>query len=191
MPTWSNAVPSDPRGHGLPLVRTPAARSLQAIVTSPDLIGCNTHFWGGHTVPCEHPKCDACQNGIAYRWHAYLSAYNPDDQLHFVFEMTAQAAQTFAAYRDEHNTLRGCLFEAYRWKHARNGRVIIKCTPSALHPAVLPVAPDLANVMSIIWRLPAPNVNITGETKNCPKVNAHSGNDGQSADPRLYAEPNP
>jgi len=63
----------------LPLVRTPANRSLKAVVTSDALIGTDTHFWGGHTVPCERPECDACNHGIAYRWHGYLSAYNPLD----------------------------------------------------------------------------------------------------------------
>lgn len=191
MPTWSHNVPLDPRGFGLPLVRTPAGRALSAIVTSTDLIGCNTHFWGGHTIPCEAPECEACQTGIAYRWHAYLSAYNPDDQLHFVFEMTAQAAQTFAAYRQEHNTLRCCQFHAYRWKHVRNGRVIIRCERSAIHPAALPNAPDLANLMAIIWRLPIPNVQVHGQQKNCPRVHADSQGNGQSSDPREYATPQP
>lgn len=191
MPTWSNQIPDDPRGQGLPLLRTPAGRSLTAIVTSPDLIGCNTHYWGGHTVPCDAPTCEACQAGIAYRWHAYLSAYNPDDQLHFIFECTAQAAQTFAAYRQEHQTLRCCHFEAYRWKHTRNGRVIIKCQRSAIQSAALPNAPDLARIMAIIWRLPIPNVFVAGQQRNCPRVHAASDGDGQSSDPRHYATPQP
>lgn len=191
MPNWSNQVPDDPRGQGLPLVRTPAARSLRAIVTSNDLIGCDTHFWGGHTIPCTKPDCEADAAGIPYRWHGYLSAYNPHDQLHFIFEMTAQAAKTFADYRTEHGTLRCCQFEAYRWKHTRNGRVIIKCERSAIQSAALPRAPDLARVMAIIWRLPIPNVWQAGQERGCARVNVQPGGDGQSSDPRDYATPQP
>jgi len=191
MPNWSNEIPDDPRGHGLPLVRTPAARSLTAIVTSNDLIGCDTHFWGGHTVPCDKPTCEACNDGCRYDWHAYLTAYNPKDQLHFIFECTAQAAKSFTRYRDEHKLLRGCLFESYRWKHTRNGRVIIKCLPSGFVSAALPIAPDLANVMSIIWRLPRKNVFVAGVQRGFPRVHADQEGNGQSSDPRDYVKANP
>lgn len=191
MPKWTRNVPADPRGQGLPIMRTPANQSLKAIVTSSDLIGTDTHYWGGHTVPCESPTCDACEAGVQYRWHAYLSAYTPDDQLHFIFECTANAAKAFAEYRDDHGPLRGCLFEAYRWKHVRNGRVIIKCTPSALPTAVLPPPPDLLRVMAIIWRLPTAGMIPGPRERGCQKIFADSDGDGQSSDPRDYATPQP
>lgn len=191
MPNWSNTVPDDPRGQGLPLVRTPAGRSLLAIVTSADLIGCDTHFWGGHTVPCTKPECDACAAGISYTWHAYLTAFNAHDNLHFIFEMTAQAAKHFAAYRQEHATLRGCQFEAWRWKQRRNGRVMLKMVPSAMPSAALPNAPDLTRVMSIIWRLPVPNVETHGHKRGCQHAFVDPNGDGQSADPKNYARPQP
>ncbi len=189
MPTWTKSAPDDPRGQGLPLVRTPAARSLYAIVTSDNLIGCDTHFWGGHTVPCERPECDACENGIAYRWHAYLSAYNPEDQLHFVFECTANASAVFNDYFLVNKTLRCCQFEAYRWRRKTNGRVIIKCQRSAIQPHALPKPPDITKVMAVIWRLPIPNVKIRGIERGSPRVYPHSDNDGQSTDPRDYTGP--
>lgn len=191
MPNWSTQVPDDPRGQGLPLVRTPAGRSLLAIVTSPDLIGCDTHFWGGHTVPCTKPDCEACQAGIAYRWHAYLSAFNPHDGLHFIFEITAQAAEKFAEYRAEHRTLRGCQFEAYRWKQRKNGRVMLKLVPSAMPSAALPNAPDLRRVMAIIWRLPAANVETHGHKRGCAHAYADPQGNGDSANPKDYATPQP
>lgn len=191
MPNWTHTPPDDPRGHGLPLVRTPAARSLKAIATCDHLIGTDTHFWGGHTVPCLRPKCDACHNGIRYEWHGYISAFNQFDQLHFIFEVTAQAARAFADYHQEHKTLRCCAFEAYRWKHTRNGRVIIKCERSAVAPHALPPAPDLCKIMSIIWRLPANNVQEDGNrsTSRRPHLDVHLDGDGQSSDPRDYAVP--
>lgn len=191
MPNWSNQVPDDPRGHGLPLVRTPAARSLTAIVTSADIIGCDTHFWGGHTVPCTKPECEACLAGISYLWHGYLSAFNPADNLHFIFEMTTQAAKKFAEYRKEHGTVRCCQFEAYRWRQRRNGRVMLKLVPSAMPSAALPAAPDVAKIMAVIWRLPAPNVETVGQQRGCARLQVDPEGNGDSADPRNYATPRP
>lgn len=191
MPRWTSKVPDDPRGQGLPLVRTPAAGSLKAIVTSDNLIGCDTHFWGGHTIPCQGPGCPADEAGIAYRWHGYLSAYNPNDQLHFIFEMTAQAAKIFSDYRVENGTLRCCAFEAWRWKHTRNGRVMIKTNPGPLKSIALPQAPNLEKVMAIIWRLPIPNVEVHGINRNQPAVHILHGGDGQSSDPLDYDQPQP
>ncbi len=191
MPNWSPDIPQDPRGHALPLLRTPAARPLAAIVTSNDLVGCDTHFWGGHTVPCDGAECDACQHGAAYRWHAYLSAYNPDDQLHFIFECTANAASAFASYRTEHGSLRCCAFTAYRWRKTRNGRVIIRCERSGIAPAALPKAPDLTQVMAVIWRLPLPNVFQAGAQRDHPRIHADPDGNGESPDPRDYVKSNP
>lgn len=191
MPIWTKKPPDDPRGHGLPIVRTPAARHLQAIVTSHDLIGCDTHFWGGHTVPCERPECDACNSGIRYDWHGYLSAFNPLDQLHFIFEMTAQAAKAFTAYRNEHETLRCCEFKAWRWGQRKNGRVMIKTQHSALADHVLPNPPQIEKVMAIIWRLSDKEVFVAGKQKNVSRVHASSRGNGQSSDPKLYTAPNP
>lgn len=191
MPTWTHSPPDDPRGQGLPIIRTPALRSLTAICTSDTLIGTDSHFWGGHTVPCERPNCDACEAGIAYRWHGYLSAFNPQDNLHFIFEMTAQAAETFNEYLAEHKTLRCCQFEAYRWKRAKNGRVIIRCEHSAVASHALPKAPDLIRVMSIIWRLPIPGVVPNGLRSGRPNIDVDRRNDGQSSDPKLYPKPQP
>lgn len=191
MPTWTKAPPDDPRGHGLPILRTPAASSLRAVITCDHLIGTDTHFWGGHTVPCERPQCEACNAGIQYRWHGYLSAYNPDDQLHFIFEMTAQAANAFNDYFKQHDTLRCCQFQAWRWKHTRNGRVIIKCERSAIAPHALPKAPDLEKIMAIIWRLPIGNVEACRPPGRRPQIAVSHRGDGQSSDPRLYPQPGP
>ena len=191
MPNWSNKIPEDPRGYALPLLRCPAAQRLEAIVTSGNLIGCNTHFWGGHTVPCNGTDCEPCERGVAYRWHAYLSALNPKDGLHFIFECTAQAAKPFADYRESHGTLRGCQFIAYRWKQARNGRVIIKCTPTAMQLGILPDTPDLTRIMAIIWRLPIPNVWQAGQERGHPRVHADPNGDGSDPDPRQYTTPRP
>lgn len=158
MPTWSHDAPEDPRGPALPIRRTPAGRPMVAIVTTENLIGCYTHFHKGKTVPCEKPDCEACHDGIPYRWHSYLAAVDQKDGLHIIFECTAQATEAFTAYRDHHATTRGCMFEARRLNSRPNGRLIIRCKPADLTVHRLPHGPDLTQCMAIIWSLPIHSV---------------------------------
>ncbi len=170
MPVWSTDVPNPSRGPAFPLKRTPNGKPLVAPITSDDLIGCDTHWWGGHTVPCEGPTCEAHTAGIPYRWHGYLTAVHVQTHLHFIFEMTAQAAEAFKDYRQAHGTLRGCVFEARRLRAAHNSRVVIKCKPADLREIHLPKAPDIARCMAIIWNVPSPDVEIAGLLKDVPRI---------------------
>lgn len=172
MVDWTRDVPKEPRGNALPIRRTPAARPLQAIVTSPDLIGCYTHFYHGSTVPCTLPNCDAHAEGLPFRWHAYLSAVDVLNHLHFIFEVTALGAQAFTQYRDLHGTLRGCHFQARRWNNRANGRILIQTKPADLAEVQLPQAPDLRNCMAILWSLPADDVQTPDRSpeNNMPRI---------------------
>jgi len=162
MPDWTNTLPEDPRGPALPIRRTPARKPLRAIVTSKDLVGTFTHFWKGRTMPCEKPKCEPCDKGQPYRWHAYFSAWEPLTALHFLFECTAQAAEHFVQYRDAHGSLRGCLFQATRWRQAPNGRVLIQTKPDDMRDRRMPAGPDLIAVLSVLWNLPTTELKQDG-----------------------------
>ncbi len=155
MPNFSNAPPAPDSERALPLKRTPAMGRIRAVITSTDLIGCNTHFYGGHTVPCEAPDCEPCQKGIPWRWHGYVSALQAGSHLHFIFEFTAQAGDTFRTYFELNQTLRGCIFDGERMHHRPNGRVILQVKPGDLATLNLPKAPDLEACMRIIWHCPS------------------------------------
>ncbi len=171
MPTWSKDVPKDPRGPAFPILRTPAFKPIAGVVTSEDLVGTFTHFWKGRTMPCEQEACEACKSGIPYRWHAYLSAWTISTGLHFIFECTAQAAETFTDYRDAFGTLRGCNFIAQRQNQKANGRVLIQTKPYDMKTNVIPVPPDIIKCLSILWNLPAPS--LTTPTINPEKKTRH------------------
>lgn len=158
MLNWTHDVPTDPRGVSLPILRTPAKRPLQAIVTSTDLIGCYTHFWHGSTVPCTLPECEPHKDGLPFRWHAYMSAVDVFNHLHFIFEVTALAAKPFVAFRDVHGTTRGCQFLAKRWNNRPNARIIIQTKAVDLTQIHIPEPPDVRKCMAIIWSLPDQNV---------------------------------
>lgn len=172
MPNWQRDVPEDPRGPALPIRRTPARRPLVAIVTSEDLIGTMTHYWKGRTMPCDAPDCDACHHGQPYRWHAYFSAWEPATALHFLMEVTAQAAEHFTSYRDAHGGLRGCKFQATRWRQNPNGRVLIVCKPADIVETPIPKAPDLIAVLSVLWNLPSSTMDASRRSpeENMPSL---------------------
>lgn len=159
MIAWTTTVPAQPRGPALPIRRTPANKPLTAIVTSPDLIGCYTHFYQGSTIPHAEDNCEACLNGQPYRWHAYMSAVDNYTNLHFIFECTAISAEFFTVYRSKHATLRGCLFQAKRWNSKPNGRILIQTKPADLSERQIPPAPDLIKAMAILWSLPHPELS--------------------------------
>lgn len=185
MPRWSNEIPDNSRTPNFPLKRTPSGRGITAIITSDDLIGCDTHWWGGHTVPCEGPACDACKNGIPFRWHGYLAAVDTTTFLHFLFEMTAQAADSFKDFRRANRTLRGCLFEAKRLKSAHNSRVVIRCKPADLRETHLPEPPNVRKCMAVIWNVPDADVEIQGTLKDVRRIRKVTAN---GEDPILKAE---
>lgn len=151
MPQWSNQIPVEPRGNALPIQRTPAHTKLVAVITSSDLMGTYTHYYKGRTAPCEKPDCEPCRNGMPFRWHAYFACEEVDNALHFIFEVTAAGAEPFIQYRDVHTTLRGCLFQASRWKSRPNGRILVRTKPADLTQRRLPKEPDLLKCLTILW----------------------------------------
>lgn len=158
MPKWSSEIPESPRGPALPIRRTPAGKPLEAIVTSFDLIGCFTHYWRGSTHPCEGDKCEACSEGLPYRWHAYMTACDFFSHLHFIFECTAISAEFFTAFRAKYMSLRGCHFKATRWNNRPNGRILIRTQMADMDKLALPEPVDLKKCMAILWSLPADDV---------------------------------
>lgn len=154
MPNWTSVPPTDDSHHAYTLKRTPSNRPLLAIVTSDDLLGCDTHYWGGRTVPCERPECKACQASIPYRWHGYVALWDPNTREQFLFEFTARAATALVDYRRTYGTLRGAAICAQRTKQTKNARVEIRCKPADLAKHTLPTAPDLRLALAVIWQLP-------------------------------------
>jgi hypothetical protein len=167
MPNWSTALPPPQKHAGYDLRRTPPDRPITAVITSPDMIVCDTHFWGGRTTPCERTVnekaetiddslCPACQAKHPWRTHAYVAAFNHHARVHFLFECTDAAAEPLAAYRQANGTLRGCLFTASRPKRGKNAKVEITTRAADLTKCPLPPAPNLILALSVIWRLPLP-----------------------------------
>ena len=174
MPAWSHDLPNASRRVGYELRRTPADRPIRAIATCETLHVCWTHYWGGRTVPCEKPQCEACEALSPARSHCYLSAIDPATRDHFIFECTAGAAIPFQEWIATYGTLRGCFFQAIRPKRRRNSRVEITCKPADQTKITLPTSPNIPLAMAVIWQIPGAAVQASEESTPCLPSRADS-----------------
>lgn len=170
MPQFSNQPPPDPARPGFPLVRTPSSHTFLGIITSDDLIGCPTHFYRNRTMPCEGEGCEPCSKGYSWRWHGYFACVDQSNHEHVIFEVTAAASDNFRDYRQEHGTLRGCLFRAARTGLRYNGRVTIACKPADLAGVMLPAAPNVPVILCHIWNIPSSEIEVAGRSRDHQKL---------------------
>ena len=181
MPTWSTDLPAIQKHMGFDILRTPTGAPLQAIITCTELLVCDTHYWGGRTIPCERHQlaadgsttagnCPACNESVAYRTHVYVSALDMKTRDHFIFECTAHGAKPLAEYRAAAGTLRGCMIVATRPKAFKNGKVVIETSTANLGRFVLPDPPNLILALCTIWRLPGSGVAAVKQKHRAPEV---------------------
>jgi len=168
---FQNEAPKDPRGNSLPLIRTPANRPLVGIVTCDEMLGTRTHYYRGRTIPCDDQNCPACDDGMSWRWHAYLSVAHVLNRRQALIEFTAAGVEPFKLYREAYGTLRGCHFTARRAQIAANSRVIVQCKQADLEKITLPDAPNILEALAIIWNIELPAIVVDGIAKDVPHVN--------------------
>lgn len=165
MPTFSNRLPKESAHKGFDLRRTPQTGILTAIITSAELLACDTHYWQGRTTPCERiinaegkttddSLCPACLRKQPWRSHCYVAAFAAKTAEHFLYECTTAAAKPLEEYQLANGTLRGCVINAHRPKQTPNGKVVIVTSAANLTRVNLPAAPDVIAALSVIWRLP-------------------------------------
>lgn len=174
MPAFSDRPPAETSGHNFDVVRCPIAGKLRAVITSESLIGCPTHFFRGHTVPCESPDCPACSEQLPWRWHGYVSVFTASTHLHQLLELTAAPAQILAAWFDLHKTLRGSEVVLNRTSPRPNGKVRLQVRAIDLSAVQLPPAPDLRRVLATLWNLPVATQAVSGLMKNHPQFRPES-----------------
>lgn len=167
---FQNEPPADPRGNNLPLMRCPTNKPIQGIITCRDLVGTRTHFFHGRTVPCDDTDCPACEVGISWRWHGYVSLFCDRTNRTILFEFTARAAEPLTQYRKAYDSLRGCLMNASRSNSQGNSRVNIRTRPADLEKITLPEEPNLLEALSIIWNIELPAITLDGICKDAPVV---------------------
>jgi len=154
MPQWSNDPPTEDPEYAHRIIRTPGTKPICGIITSPDLIGCLTHFVNNRTIPCEAPNaCGPCDSGSSRRWHGYVSLLNNATMEHAIFEMTAAACDPLKNYGLAHQTLRACSIRASRPSGKSNGRVIIETRHIDESRYRLPEPFNVRMVLCHIWNI--------------------------------------
>jgi len=171
MLAFSNRPPRESTGHNFDVIRTPASGKLRGIITSENLIGCPTHYFQLHTVPCQQPECQPCNLGLPWRWHGYVTIFTANTHLHQLLELTAPPAEVLATYYEQHGTLRGCEIIAGRVSPRPNGRVRLITKPANLENISLPTPPDLRLILATIWNLPELAAQVNGTQKGHPRIN--------------------
>ena len=167
---FDSVPPPDPRGHALTLTRCPHMKHLAGIILSDNLLGTRTHYYHGRTVPCEHSNCPACDDGVSWRWHAWLPLWSASTEQTVLFEMTARATEVLVAYREKYGTLRGASMRAQRANSSPNSKVIIQVQPADLRHIELPPEPDILGALSIIWNIERPSISVAGLAKQAPMI---------------------
>jgi hypothetical protein len=181
MPTFSSELPSEKKHMGFDIVRTPTSKAIQAIITCEELLVCDTHYWGGRTLPCERKQqlpdgtlaagsCPACNDAMPFRTHVYVSAIDTKTHEHFIFECTSHAAKPLADYHRATGTLRGCIFHSSRPKGCPNSKVIIETNTTNLARTQLPEPPNLVRALTVIWRIPQAGTKINREKSQQPRL---------------------
>lgn len=173
MPQFTNEPPNDSHQHNFRLIRTPAGTPFKGYVLSENLVGCPTHYIGNRTVPCEPENCEACDNGLGWRWHGYLLVMVQATSELVIFEMTATAAEKFTEYFQRHGTLRGCHFLATRVNNRSNGRVLIIAKPADLSQIHLPQPKDCRKLLAHIWNIAPNQVTQDGPNHRPPAETLH------------------
>lgn len=151
MLNWKSQPPPKAEGYGMRLLRTPAKGGIRGMITCENLQGTPTHYFGGRTVPCQQKQCKACENGVGWLWHGYLSMILPSTHEHVLLELTAQACEQVNDFHKQHTVLRGAFVTATRAGKLANGRVILQLSPGDQTGIQLPDAPDIQKHMMHIW----------------------------------------
>jgi hypothetical protein len=172
MPNFTNTPPEHDRPKNLKLIRTPIKCPMKGIITCDDVVGCNTHFFGGRTTPCEAPDCPACNDGFPIRWHGYLTVWFPTDCIQVLYEFTDTAAPAILAYRTQHGTLRNAKITATRHKPIPNGRVNIKLERIDVSQWSIPSPPNVTEILLRMWEMPLKSFAARRKLEGMPQLSA-------------------
>jgi len=182
---FDSAPPTEPNRHALPIKRTPTGRAIVGIITCHDLIGTNTHFHRGRTRPCTKEDCPACGDGIPFRWHGYVSLWNPKTKEHVILELTARMAERIAEYRQTTGTLRGARLRCQRVNLSPNAKAMVEIGPENVEALRLPPPPDLVKCMATIWNFSHDEMTVNGTQKDLARVDIKPNHALRTFDPQV------
>jgi len=165
-----DSPPDEGSENAYPILRTPAAKPIAGVTTSPNLIGLYTHYANNRTIPCTgKAECDFCNAGFSRRWHGYLGLILSPGLRHVIFEMTSTAAHQLKPYVQIYMTLRGCHLTASRPNGKPNGRVVLQTKRVDELQYRIPDPIDVWSILCHIWNIPTTCTELTPGAGPCLK----------------------
>lgn len=147
--------PPDPTARELVpfrLLRTPPAKPIRGIITSPSLVTARTHYANNRTVPCGlQTPCPLCEEGFAWRHHTYVSLVLSDTYEHVILELTFNAAETLRNLQRVSENLRGTQITTSRPSGRPNGRIVVALRPGDPVRTSIPDPPNIERILCHIW----------------------------------------
>lgn len=165
---WSATPPTDESNYGYRLIRCPAFKALRAIILNSTLLGTRTHYHKARTLPCDGLNCTRCQEGLPWRWHAYLAVLAGENRERCILELTAQSAEQLKPTLAEFGTLRGTEIMIQRPSQKPNGRVRLLARRNGVPHEAWPDEPDVGKIMLHIWGLDDKPMKSNGQEKHWP-----------------------
>ena len=154
-PAWQDDPPTTNLLPHLPLIRIKPGQPTKGIITSTQICGVPTHYYGRRTLPCLADECPGCKAQLAKRWEGYISVWTFAPSHHVIWALTTAAACGLKDTAPNFTDLRGlCLTIARAGKH-NNSQLRARCDPYEALQMRLPTAPDLRAHLLHIWGMDA------------------------------------
>lgn len=150
-PIWTDRPPTDGLPPALDLKRTGTAPTT-GICLSLRPIGCEVHFWRGHTRPCLGPiLCEACHDGQSRRWKGYIALYDPLSRHVWIHEFTTNAYAGLSEALDNFRDLRGHWIKFKRSRPTPNAPLVSEVHSKKEPSETIPPEPDIKKILNRIW----------------------------------------
>ncbi len=173
MSQWTEEIPDPKDFAAIRLIRVPTAGTITGLITSPNIIGCWTHWDAYRTQPCpglEPPPnpephwqpCRLCKDAQPRRWHAWISLYLEVQSRQIVLQLPTLAATNLRDARAQYGYLRG-LVAAFSRQHKRpNSRILVETRPLLRPQTFVPEPVDIKRYMSLIWQVAPTTMHSNG-----------------------------
>jgi len=150
-PNWSPRPNDADLPVGIPLLRIPQHGTGFQVVVSREIVGVDTHYFKGRTLPCTMPVCPACMEFSPKRWHGYLYVMSAKKLTIAAVELTAGCAQQIDRAVQNFGSLYKLIIQGTRQKQRANGKIEISA--SGLFTGAIPELriPPIKELLKRIW----------------------------------------
>jgi len=171
-----------PRGGFSPLdkiLRIDPGRAYELTILVPRIVGCDTHYIDGRTVPCTELKaprprrCHVEHRDTSSRWQGWLAVQAPRTPVVKFLCVTQAAGRDNPWLTDKDRNLRGLTVTVQRMGSHKQSKLTIRASSQVHEGQRLCAAPDMIAFLVNLW---GPMVMESLERENA-----------RSANPLLYA----